>query len=218
MLYLLDSSINISTCTYSFWPSYTNIVVSGNFSHIKLSLKAIAQSDIETRCRYRWEQKQERFRLRNLQNPVQTWKNIVSSCKSDTRMFISRCQVQRNANEEVNVEDEEAINKARIEWEKKSNQVTYAVRSAEWDKRTWVHIKIHSLMIIIWLTCYRGIEYRCGVESFGTSRGSKQRTRAMIVLVERHCRTCVYECSLSTCWKEYICTFEQRPPVLLSLA
>jgi hypothetical protein len=75
-------------------------VVSGNFSHIKPSLRAIAQSDIETRCRYRWEQEQERFRLRNLRNPVQTWKDIVGSCKSDTRMIISRCRVQRNADEE----------------------------------------------------------------------------------------------------------------------
>ena len=116
-------------------------VVSGGFSHIKPSLRAIAQSDIETRCRYRWEQEQERSGLRHLRNPVQTWKDIVGSRESDTRMSISRCRVRRNADEEANVEDEGAINEARIDWELESNQVADAARRAEWDKRTEVHTK-----------------------------------------------------------------------------
>lgn len=124
-------------------------ITSGGISQIKLSLRAAAQSDIETRYRYRWEQEQERSRFRRLRNPVQTWKDIVGSRESDTRMSISRCRVRRNADEEANVEDEGAINEARIDWELKSTQVADAARRAEWDKRIRVHTKVHSLVVII---------------------------------------------------------------------
>ncbi len=47
------------------------------------------------------------------------------------------------------------------------------------------------LVSMCYETCCRGIEYRCGIESCRSNRASKQRTRAMIVLVERYCKTCV---------------------------
>ncbi len=63
-------------------------------------------------------------------------------------MSISRCRVRRNADEEANVEDEGAINEARIDWELESNQVADAARRAEWDKR----IEVHTKYTLSWLS------------------------------------------------------------------
>ena len=123
--------------------------VSIQISQIKPSLRAAAQSDIETRYRNQWEEEEERSRLRRLRNPVQTWKDIAGSRESDTRMSISRCRLRRNADEEANLEDEGTINQARIGWELESNQVTDAARRAECDKRTRVHSKVYYPVVAI---------------------------------------------------------------------
>ena len=120
---------------------------SRRISQIKPSLRALAQSDIESYYRHQWEQEEERFQLHRLRHPVQTWKAIVGSLGSDTRMSISRCRVQRNADEEANLDDEGAINDARIGWELESNQVADEARRAEWDKKTQVRTKVHSLVV-----------------------------------------------------------------------
>lgn len=72
----------------------------------------------------------------------------MGSRESDTRKSISRCRVRRNADEEANVEDEGAINEARIDWELESNQVADAARRAEWDKR----IEVHTKYTLSWLS------------------------------------------------------------------
>ena len=108
--------------------------------------------------RHQWEQEGERSRLRRLRNPVQAWKDIVGCHKSHPRMSIDRCRVQRNADEEANLEDEGAINEARIDWELESNQVANTARRIEWDKSAQVHPKSYSLS---WLSFSLHVQQAC---------------------------------------------------------
>ena len=119
--------------------------ISYGISRLKPSLRAAAQSDVEMYYRHQWELEAQNLRLQRLRTPIQTWSHTAGFHPRHPRMSISRCRAQHDADEEANLDDEGAINEARIYWELESNHVANTARMAEWDKRTLVHTKLYPL-------------------------------------------------------------------------
>ena len=109
-------------------------------SSARMNLNAIGytQHDMDMWQRDRMEVQEEQNRLRRLQNPIQTWRATAGRKIGIPRMSLDRCRLRRNADQEANLDDEGAVNEARICWELESHQAADAARQAEWAKSTGV--------------------------------------------------------------------------------
>lgn len=102
-------------------------------AQLKPNLQAMAKSDKDTWCQFRLEDNKFEQRLQGLRNPVQTWTDVGAATPRGTKLSLQSCQSRRKADQEIDVDDEGAVNQARIDWEVEGKQVADAVRNEPWN-------------------------------------------------------------------------------------
>ncbi len=107
-------------------------------AQLKPSLQALAKSDKDRWCQFRREDNEFGQRLQELRNPVQTWTDIGAGNPRDAKLSLQSCRSRRKADQEIDIDDEGAVNQARIDWEVEGKQVADVVRSETWNKTIMV--------------------------------------------------------------------------------
>ena len=79
-------------------------------------------------------------RLTRLKNPIQAWTDVMGQEVGQPDATIRRCRLLRQADEEIYLDDEGAINKVRLSWEMESNQAVAFSARAEWSLLTLVKV------------------------------------------------------------------------------
>ena len=108
------------------------------------TLHILAEKDWQTYRRYTQELSECAARIENLQNPIQTWTSAMGKEFGQAKVTLRRCQLRRQADQAINLDDEGDIDLSRIDVEKeKESQIR-----AEWYRLTWVQV-IHSIRGIV---------------------------------------------------------------------
>lgn len=111
-------------------------------NQLKPSLQALAESDRDRWCYNKREDNECHRQLQCFFNPVQTWTEIAAGTPRDARLSLQGCRLRRMADREIDIDDEGAINQARIDWEVERKEVAEAERSYEWRKIIMVRSNI----------------------------------------------------------------------------
>lgn len=119
---------------------------------VKPSLQVHAQNYWEKWDRHEFESGEASARLQRLHNPVLTWIFIAGGTSEQKRLSVHRCRLRRKADREIDLDDEGAIRKARIQREVESNQVAESEHKAERDRVTEVSTK-HNPTFIGLISC-----------------------------------------------------------------
>jgi len=109
---------------------------------LKPSLQGLAESDKDRWCHNKREDNEFERRLHCLRNPLQTWIEIAAGTPGEARLSHQSCRRRRKADHEIDIDEEGAINQARIGWEIEGKQVADAERNDEWNKTTMVRPNI----------------------------------------------------------------------------
>ena len=104
------------------------------------NLHILAEQDWQTYRRHIRELSECATSIENLQNPIQTWTYTMGKEFWQAEVTLRRCQLRRQADQALNLDDEGAIDLSRMDVEEeKESQI-----SAEWFRLTSVQI-IHSI-------------------------------------------------------------------------
>lgn len=114
-------------------------------NRIKPSLQALAESDRDQWCHNKRQDNECQRRIQCFFNPVQTWTGIATGTPGEARLSLQSCQLRRMADLEIDIDDEGAVNQARIDWEVEGQKVAEAERTNEWNRKTMVCSSIKSL-------------------------------------------------------------------------
>lgn len=96
------------------------------------SLHALAQLDCHTNHRHMQVSHEGNARIRRLSNPIQAWTDMMEGEFGQAKATIRRCQLRIQADQEIDLDDEGAINKVRLDWERESFQAAASKWTAEW--------------------------------------------------------------------------------------
>jgi len=108
---------------------------------LKPSLRGSAESDVDWWWRNRRGSDYCQRRIQCLLHPVQTWTEIAAGIPGEARLSLHSCRLRRKADHKIDLDDEGAVNQARIGWEVENKQVADSLRSDEWNKNTMVRSK-----------------------------------------------------------------------------
>lgn len=89
-----------------------------NLSLVRPSLQVFGRDDIETMLQAKHYQSE---RLLRLQFPIQTWRATVEGTSDISRMSIPGCRRRREADQEINIDDEGNVDMTTIEAERASS-------------------------------------------------------------------------------------------------
>lgn len=104
------------------------------------SLHALAQLDSRLYFRHIQVLWEGMARVHRLKNPIQAWTDVIGEEFGQAKTTIRRCRLRRQADQEIDLDDEGAINKLRLDWETESNQAAASNGRAEWYPLTRVNI------------------------------------------------------------------------------
>lgn len=101
-------------------------------SQLDPSLQPLARLDWHTHIRHMEVSKEGAARIQRLKNPIQTWTDAMGEEFGQAKATLRKCRFRRQANQEIDLDDEGDINQARLEWEAESNAAADSRGRAEW--------------------------------------------------------------------------------------
>lgn len=78
-------------------------------------------------------------RILRLKNPIQTWIDALGEEFGQAKPTPQRCRLRRQADQEIDLDDEGDISQTRMEWETESNNAADFRGRTEWYPLTRVH-------------------------------------------------------------------------------
>ena len=109
-------------------------------SQLNPSLRALAHLDWHTHLRHMRMSHEGKTRILRLKNPIQTWIDALGEEFGQTKPTLRRCWLRRQADEEIDLDDEGGISQTRINWEMESNHAADSRGRTEWYSLTRVDI------------------------------------------------------------------------------
>lgn len=109
-------------------------------SQLDPSIQALAQLDQQTHLRHMRVSQEGITRIERLRNPIQTWTGVMGTELGEAKPTTSRRRLRRQADQEIDLDDDGNINRARIKWERRNNDAADANGRAEWLPLTRVHM------------------------------------------------------------------------------
>lgn len=107
-------------------------------SYLEPSSQALAQLDQQTHLRHMRVSQEGITRIECLHNPIQNWTHVMGAQLGEAKATTDRQRLRRQADEEIDLDNDRNINRARIDWEKQKNDAANARGKAEWCRLTRV--------------------------------------------------------------------------------
>jgi len=102
--------------------SYHEQIEAYFLSLVRPSLQAFGRDDVETMLQAKHYAQIQSERLLRMQSPIQTWRATVEGTYDISRMSIPSCRRRREANQEINIDDEGNVDMTTTDAERASNQ------------------------------------------------------------------------------------------------
>lgn len=109
-------------------------------SQLNPSLQVLAKLDRQTHLRHMQVSQGGITRIKRLQNPIQTWTRAVGEELGQAKANFNRQRLRRQADHEIDLDNDGDINWTRIDCERENNDAANARGKAEWFQLTRVHI------------------------------------------------------------------------------
>lgn len=109
-------------------------------SQLDPSLQALAELDRQTYLQHMQRSQDGATRIKRLQNPIQTWTREMGEELGQAKATVNRLRLRRQADHEIDLDNEGGINWARIDCEIVNNDAANARGKAEWFHLTRVHL------------------------------------------------------------------------------
>ena len=109
-------------------------------SQLDPSLQELAKLDRQTHLRHMQVSQEGITRIKRLQNPIRTWTRAMGEEIGQAKATFNRLRLRRQADHEIDLDNEGDINWARIDCERENNDAADARGKAEWFQLTRVHI------------------------------------------------------------------------------
>jgi len=124
--------------------SYHEQMEAYSLSLVRPSLQSFGRDDVETMLQAKHYAQVQSERLLRLQFPIQTWRATVEGTYEISRMSIPSCRRRREANQEINLDDEGNVDMTKIDAERTSSQ-RRATASRNHTRRARVSPRYQSL-------------------------------------------------------------------------
>lgn len=103
-------------------------------------LQALARLDFQTYIHHIQVSNEGTTRIERLKNPIQTWTETLGEEFGQVKATLRRCRLRRQAEQEIDLDDEGNIDQVRLAWEREGNEAANDKGRSEWYALTQVHI------------------------------------------------------------------------------